>query len=95
MNEYIKREDALQATTYMELEPSSDDNIIKLTLLAAQKVIRRIPPADVVEVVRCKECKYSEDLGMAGIWCNHPDNRNPLGCRPTDYCNDGERKESK
>lgn len=50
------------------------------------------PTADVVEVVRCKECKYSEDLGMAGIWCNHPDNRNPLGCRPTDYCNDGESK---
>ena len=93
MDEYIKREDALQATTYLELVPSSDDNIIKLTLLAAQKVIRKIPTADVVEVVRCKDCKYCTDTGMSGLWCDHPDNRNPIGCRPTDFCNDGERKE--
>ena len=49
---------------------------------------------DYVEVVRCKDCKYSHDEGMSGLWCDHPDNRNPCGCRPTDYCNDGERKEN-
>ena len=59
-----------------------------------QKAIDEPPAADVVEVVRCKDCKYSADLGMSGIWCDHPDNRNPLGCRPTDYCNDGERREN-
>ena len=48
---------------------------------------------DVVEVVRCKDCKYCVDLIMGGLWCEHPDNRNPLGCRPNDYCNDGERRE--
>lgn len=48
---------------------------------------------DIVQVVRCKDCKYSEDMFMSGIYCNHPDNRNPLGCRPDDFCNDGERKE--
>lgn len=51
------------------------------------------PTADVVEVVRCRECKYCVDLIMGGLWCEHPDNRNPLGCRPNDYCNDGERRE--
>jgi hypothetical protein len=48
--------------------------------------------ADVVGVVRCKECKYCEDMFMSGMYCNHPDNRNPIGCRPDDFCNDGERK---
>jgi hypothetical protein len=48
--------------------------------------------AAVVEVVRCKDCKWCEDMFMSGMYCNHPDNRNPLGCRPNDYCNDGERK---
>ena len=61
------------------------DNIVKC--------IERQPTADVVEVVRCKDCKYCVDLIMGGLWCEHPDNRNPLGCRPNDYCNDGERRE--
>ena len=50
--------------------------------------------ADKVEVVRCRECKYREDHFTGGLWCNHPDNRNPLGCRPNDYCNDGVRSNS-
>lgn len=56
------------------------------------EMIDSAPTVDAVEVVRCKDCKYSEDYLMGGLWCNHPDNRNPLGCRPNDYCNDGERK---
>ena len=47
---------------------------------------------DVVKVVRCKNCKHSDDQGMGGLWCNHPDNRNPIGCRPDDFCNEGEMK---
>ena len=49
--------------------------------------------ADYVSVVRCKDCKHCIDEGMSGLWCNHADNRNPIGCRPDDYCNDGERKD--
>ena len=54
-------------------------------------VINNAPTADVVEVVRCRDCKYCKDLIMGGLWCEHPDSRNPLGCRPNDYCNDAER----
>ncbi len=43
------------------------------------------------DIVYCKECKYADNQFMSGIWCNHPDNRNPLGCRPNDFCNDGRR----
>ena len=52
------------------------------------------PAKDVVPVVRCKDCKFCEDQGLSGLYCNHPDNRNPCGCRPNDFCNDGERKEA-
>ena len=46
MDEYIRRVDALKATTYVGTAELSD--IIPLTLLAAQKNIRKIPTADVV-----------------------------------------------
>ena len=51
------------------------------------------PIPDMVEVVRCQECLWRKDMGMSGLYCHHPDNRNPLGCRPDDYCNDGESEE--
>ena len=51
------------------------------------------PIPDMVEVVRCQECRWCEDTRPSVLYCNHPDNRNPLGCLPDDYCNDGEREE--
>lgn len=54
--------------------------------------IARFPTTDVVPVVRCKDCKYCVDMGMSGLWCEHDDNRNPCGCRPDDFCNNGERR---
>lgn len=60
-----------------------------------KRTIRIVTPTeDFVPVVRCKDCKYCIDEGMSGLWCNHADNRNPIGCRPDDYCNDGERKDT-
>ncbi len=59
MDEYIKREDALKATTYIGTAEPTD--IIPLTLLAAQKNIRRIPAADVVpraEVDKARQQGY-------------------------------------
>lgn len=44
-------------------------------------------------ILKCKNCAHCEDLWMGGLWCNHPDNRNPLGCRPDDFCSDFKRKE--
>lgn len=43
---------------------------------------------DSVPVVRCGECKWCLD----GCVCDHPDSRNPIGCRENDYCNEGERR---
>ena len=58
----------------------------------ARSCIEDVPTADVVEVVRCKDCLYCEDFGMSGLFCNHPDDRNPVGCRPGDFCSDGRKR---
>jgi len=55
--------------------------------------INKAPSADVVEVVRCKDCKYCLDAIMSGMWCEHPDNIMPLGSNPDDFCSYGEKKE--
>lgn len=48
------------------------------------------PAADVVEVVRCKDCKYRADVIEGG---NHLCNRKMLGVvRPMDFCSYGERR---
>lgn len=49
------------------------------------------PTADVVEVVRCNECKYC-DMGENGFdaWCDCRLLR--IGCDPLFYCERGERR---
>lgn len=45
--------------------------------------IRNYPTADVVEVVRCKDCKYFSKFHHCGV----------LGfCEPNEYCSRGERR---
>lgn len=53
-----------------------------------EMLIREVPDADVVEVVRCKDCKYSE-LVNGGLLCGAWDAK---AVDPEDYCSDGERK---
>ena len=54
MAEYIEREAALSALLYVrERNPIED--------------IKSIPAADVVPVVRCKDCRYGYD--SVGGWC--------------------------
>lgn len=47
MTDYIRREDALKA-------------LYNDYAYAAMDVIKRLPAADVAEVVRCKDCKYGD-----------------------------------
>lgn len=84
MDEYIKREDALKAVTYMGLDEPSF--ILSLTLNVAQKNIRKIPAADVVEVVRCKDCIHCE----RGI-CYYPNVRY-VSHDKNHFCSYGEKK---
>lgn len=81
MSDYIKREDALNAihglTMYRGTIPF--DSVIFN--------INKIPPADVVEVVRCKDCKH-RDIDRCGRFkCN-------VWVCDEDYCSYGERADT-
>lgn len=90
MPEYIEREAVMpEVDSAVELYPSEYD--------AISNKIDKIPAADVVEVVRCKDCKhYASDREKGGfckrsaspsMWRN---DEAPL--RPDDFCSYGERK---
>ena len=74
------------ATRYAAKNRASRAHVIGWHLLTKN------PAADVVEVVRCRECKYShEDEIFGNRWCD-----SHLGCRKVKddgYCYLGERKE--
>lgn len=98
---YIEREKAIENVSQIRLEVVGARAVGKTIFTEALRIYRdavlkslnEAPTADVVEVVRCKDCKWCEDLLMSGLYCNHPDNRNPINCLPTDFCNCGERNE--
>ena len=59
----------------------------------ALKVLKSIKTADVIPVVRCRECKYSlEDKLFGGLWCQHP-TENHCERSADFYCGSGERRE--
>lgn len=60
-----------------------DQNLeVLIPLSDVRKSLQMTPTADVVEVVRCKNCKYYRD-GHCGV----------LGfCEPDEFCSRGERR---
>ena len=78
MSDYIKREDALKDAD--TIDPKYSDLIRRV-----KDIINAQPSADVVEVVRCKDCKHYEFDGYCKTICGF--------MLPDFYCSDGERKE--
>ena len=66
-------------------------SVSKLDYLAVTDVVCKVPTADVVEVVRCKECKYRKfiDWGMGD--CVHPKGSKHIAY-DYHYCSYGERR---
>lgn len=66
-------------------------------LYGAKKAIESIPAADVVEVVRCSECKYSEhwyrDKRLCRLWYGEENPSAPIDVFDDGFCNYGERRE--
>ena len=85
MTEYIYKGDALFALSALPLTLDAE------TTQRAIEAVRHVPAADVVEVVRCKDCKHSYD-SIGGWCCSHGV---CVDCIvPEDFfCKDGERKE--
>jgi hypothetical protein len=71
---------------------NADCECIKKRLEKAAKRVSTMPDADVVEVVRCKDCKWDRpDTLLDKHWCSRL-----LGCmevRADDFCSYGERKD--
>ena len=84
MKEYIEKEKALE--------------IIKRTqgdYAAAFSEVRKLPAADVISVVRCKDCIYYI-YGCCIIHSEEPDVFYPgysFNPKPNDFCSYGEREE--
>jgi len=88
---------------YINREMAADCIVIEcddVTLEQARQAIKDCPSADVVEVVRCKDCKYYHKDAMMPV---HPmlgggtviENHCDMSCmklKDDDYCSYGERK---
>ena len=77
MNDLISRQAAIDAVrTYYDEQYAHADSI--------EDLIEKLPSADAVEVVRCKDCAY-RDHDRCEIWeyCKVPD---------TGYCYEGVKK---
>lgn len=96
MDEYIDRQAAISI-----LNAKSDMALgtPKQCFAAAAAMLEKLPAADVVEVVRCKDCEDSRPLKRERlpesifrkecVWCR----RFNTGKLPDGYCDHGERKE--
>lgn len=91
MSDYIDRQ---MAMSYLERFWDYDtvDGIMASTVLRQVKTdIMNIPSADVIEVVRCKDCTYYDpsetDCDWCSAWCGYT--------APDTFCSYGERTEDK
>ena len=85
--EYIEREAAKRELLSWAVNINHPEYLIKDDAL---HVIDSIPTADVVKVVRCRDCKYHEDTSVIGF-----EHCCLIGktVRHNDFCSYGERKE--
>lgn len=88
MTDYISRDDALNFEMEIEAAPEEIQAISKGMSIMSE-YIKALSAADVVEVVRCKDCKWCHSG-----YCEMYDDLIPFGCanRPWEewFCSDGE-----
>lgn len=86
MPEYIEREALIKESTFMF------DYALGHCKCVLVEDILNIPTADVVEVVRCKDCRIGKGntpkMGAGWIYCNNNDQYH----KETHFCSYGERR---
>lgn len=92
MSEYIKREDAIK-----RLCDFSQEGTIPMPYELWENVLKDVPSADVVEVVRCRDCINCHKIS---ITAQPVSIRGTMMCnlrggvvKENDYCSYGERKD--
>jgi hypothetical protein len=83
-----KEIDFLQSITEIE---NSWNNGYVTGLLSIKDVVKTMPTIDAVEVVRCKDCSYSESDEFDWWYCHYHGN---LWNKGDHFCSDGERIKS-
>lgn len=103
MNDYISRQEAVDALASI-IKFKAYDGSKKIAEYPARKAAKEffanIPAADVVEVVRCKDCKhyvlhtlFGHSQGWCERLCDEFDKSLAHGTKEDDYCSHGERLE--
>ena len=88
MDEYIERE-ALRKVMQMATDDPTCPMHIATTI---DQYITEAPAADVVPVVRCRECSHGTPCVDGYVRCSHPSGKSIL-MKSSDFCSYGERKE--
>ena len=93
MSRYIERE-AVMKTARDGYHSDFGKSMADLTSL--REVLEDTPTADVVEVVRCKDCKYrGSRLSIpTGVYYSCANYNLPY-CKPDDFCSYGERMDGR
>lgn len=95
-DEYIRRDDFIQ---YLEKckKGAAVTNLVWAAIMAIECYVRDMPAADVVEVVRCKDCEYARDLGFKfgslvheSWFCIY---NGPHTTGANDFCSHGQKRE--
>lgn len=87
MAEYIERSEAIEFIKHNTPNINGET-----TVKCFVRSLENVPAADVAEVVRCKECKYRDEMPNKNIWCDK--HVVFMRMKPDDFCSYGERKES-
>lgn len=92
MTDYISRQTAMDAAEQIIDRDTSGENAVVNAMIAWNEYIKGLPSADVVEVVRCKDCKYWEETLNGKGYC-----KDIIGFgrwwKGNDYCSYGERED--
>ncbi len=81
MSDYIKREDAIRQIVKTSAQNELDIHAIGTVIY----ILSEMDSADVVEVVRCKDCKHN----YRRTTLNHGERDNP-SCKYTNYVRDND-----
>lgn len=83
----MQRTEALIEGKYLAYSPEGLNDLIN-------EILGLMPEVDVVEVVRCKDCKHLKgNNGYDRPWCGKLEWLYLITKKPDDYCSHGERRE--
>lgn len=93
MSRYIKDEDLSKLMYHEAFEVDSDmqkwDSGCWIRYKVFENCLKQTPTADVVEVVRCKNCQFAYWENGEPIWCNNF----LYAINGNEFCSYGERRE--